>query len=70
MGPGKKLLSLPHWRKGPFINYVTMILAIFDHTYPHVRICKIFLTPPPYSYIRFHFIFQHNKMLLEKDNLH
>ena len=38
--------------------------------YPHVRVCKIFQTPLPYSYVRFHFVFQHNKMLLEKDQLH
>ena len=42
--------------KGPFINSVSMILAIFD--------------PPPYSYVRFHLVLQHNKMLLEKDQLH
>ena len=54
--------------QGLFINYVRMILAIFDPPlYPHVR---IFQTPPPYSYVRFHFVFQHNKMLLEKDQLH
>ena len=57
-------------RLGPFINYVRMILAIFDPSYPHVRVRKVFQTPPPYSYVRFHLIFQHNKMLLEKDQLH
>ena len=31
---------------------------------------KISQTPPPYSYVRFHLVFQHNKMLLEKDQLH
>ena len=31
-----------------------MILAIFD----------------PYSYVKFHFVFQYNEMLLEKDQLH
>ena len=40
--------------KGPIINYVSMILAILDPPLPHVRICKIFQTPPPYSYVRFH----------------
>ena len=34
-------------RKRPFINYVSMILAIFDPCYPHVSTCKIFQTPPP-----------------------
>ena len=32
--------------KGPLINYVRMILAIFDPPYPHVRVGKIFQTPP------------------------
>ena len=54
--------------KGPFINYVSMILAIFDPPYPHLSARNIFQTPPPYSYVRFHLIFQHNKMLLEKDH--
>ena len=49
--------------KVKFINYVRIILAIFHLTYPHVRVRKIFQTPPPYSYVRFHFVFQHNKML-------
>ena len=54
-----------------FINYVRMVLAIFDPLpYPHVRVRKIYQTPPPYSYLRFHLVFQHNKMLLEKDQLH
>ena len=43
-----------------------MILEIVDPPYPHVRVRKIFETPPPYSYVRFHFVFQHNKMLLER----
>ena len=51
--------------KRPFINYVRIILTIFD---PPPS--KIFQTPPPYSYVRFHFVFQHNKMLLEKNQLH
>ena len=47
-----------------------MILAIFDlPPFPHVRVRKIFQTHPPYSYVRFDFVFQHNKML-EKDQLH
>ena len=54
--------------KEPFIDYVRMILAIFDP--PRVRVRKIFQTAPPYSYVKFHFVFQHNKMLLEKDQLH
>ena len=39
--------------------------------HPHVRVGYIgFFKPlPPYSYVRFHFVFQHNKML-EKDQLH
>ena len=43
-----------------------MILEIFYPPYPHVSVRKIFQTPPPYSYV----VFQHNKMLLEKDQLH
>jgi hypothetical protein len=43
-----------------------MILAIFDLPYPHVRVRKIFQTPPPNSYVRFHFVFRHNKILLER----
>ena len=46
-----------------------MILAIFDPPFLHVRVRKIFQTPPPYSYVGFHFVFQHNEML-EKDKLH
>ena len=34
----------------------------------HVSVRTIFQTPPPYSYIGFHFVFQHNKMLLEMDH--
>ena len=45
-------------------------MVIFDPPTPHVRLRKIFQTPLPYSYVRFHFVFQHNKMLLEKDQLH
>ena len=56
--------------KASFINYVRMILAIFDHLYPHVRVRKIFQIPPPYSYVKFHLVFQHNTMLLKKDQLH
>ena len=53
-----------------FINYyVRMILAFLTPPYPHVRVRKIFQTSPPYSCVRFHLVFQHNKMLLEKDNL-
>ena len=48
---------------GPFINYERMILAIFDPPYPHVRVRKIFKTPPPYSHVRFNFGFQHNKII-------
>ena len=55
---------------GPFINYVSMILAIFGPPFPHVSVRKIFKTPSPYSYVIFHFVFQHNKLLLEKDQLH
>ena len=32
--------------RGPFINYVRMILAIFDHPYPHIKVRKIFQTLP------------------------
>ena len=56
--------------KGTFINYVRIILAIFDPPTPMLRVRKIFQTPPPYSYVRFYLVFQHNKMLLEKDQLH
>ena len=35
------------------INYVRMILAIFAPRSLHGG--KIFQTPPPYSYVRFHF---------------
>ena len=52
------------------MNYVSKILPIFDPPYPHVSVRKISQTPPPYSYVRFHLVFQHNKMLLEKDQLH
>ena len=52
--------------KGQFINYLNMILTSFN---PHVSVRKIF-NPPPYSYVRFYLVFQHNKMLLEKDQLH
>ena len=45
-----------------------MILDIFTPL-PHVRVRKIFQTPPPYSYESFHLGFHHNKMLLEKDQL-
>ena len=56
---------------GPFINYIRVILASFDPLpYPHVIVRKIFQTPPLYSYVRFHFVSQHKKMLLEKDQLH
>ena len=51
---GDGFITLTRW--GPFINYVRMIMQ--------------FLTPLPHSYVIFHFIFQHNKMLLEKDQLH
>jgi hypothetical protein len=44
-----------------------MILAIVDPPCPNVRVRKIFQTPLPYSYVIFHFVFQNNKMLLEKD---
>ena len=47
-----------------------MILEIFNLPNPHLRVRKIFQIPPPYSHVRFHFVFQHNKMLLEKDQLH
>jgi hypothetical protein len=47
-----------------------MIFAIVDLPYVSVDLRKIFQTPPPYSYVRLHFVFQHNKMLLEKDQLH
>ena len=43
--------------QGPFINYVSMILAIFYTPTPHVSVGKIFQTPPPYSYVRFYFVF-------------
>ena len=46
-----------------------MILAIFDPPYRHVSVSNIFQTRPPYSYVRFNLVFQHNKMLLEKDQL-
>ena len=52
------------------MNYVRMILAMFDTSYPPVRVRKIFETPPPYSDVRIHLVFLHNKMLLEKDQLH
>jgi hypothetical protein len=55
--------------RGSFINYVRMILAIFDPL-PHVRVCKTFQTPPLYSYVRFHLVFQRNKTMLENDQLH
>jgi hypothetical protein len=32
---------------GPFINYISMILAIFDFPYPHVKLRKIVQTLPP-----------------------
>ena len=35
----------------------------------HVSVRKILQTPPPYSYVRFHLVFQRNEML-EKDQLH
>ena len=57
-------------RKGSFINYVRMILAVFYPLHPQVRVRKIFQTPPSYSNVKFHLVFQHNKMLLEKDQLH
>ena len=53
--------------KVPLIIYVRMILASFD--LPYVRVRKIFQTPPPYSCVRFHFVFQHDKILLEKYQL-
>ena len=45
-GSAKSIRSLFHTRKGPFINYVRMILAIFYTLYPHVRVCKIFKPLP------------------------
>ena len=42
--------------------YVSTILAIFDHSYPYAEARKIFQIPP-YSYVRFHFVFQHNKII-------
>ena len=56
--------------KGPLIYYVSMILAVFYPPYLHVSVRKIFHTPAPYSYVRFHLVFQHYKMSLEKDQLH
>ena len=56
--------------QGPFINCVRMTLEIFDPLYPHVSVREIFQTPSSYSYVGFHFVFQHNKMFLEKDQLH
>jgi hypothetical protein len=38
---------------------------------PKVRVCRDFSNPsPPYSYVKFQFVFQHNKMLLVKEQLH
>ena len=45
-----------------------MILAIFDPL-PPCKGMQDFSNPSPYSFVRFHFVFQHNKMLLEKDQL-
>ena len=58
--------AMNSYHKGPFINNVKIILAIFD---PHVRVRKILRTSLPYSYVKFHFVFRHNKMLLEKDHV-
>ena len=46
-----------------------MIMAIFGSPYPHVSVRNIFQTRPPYSYVRFHLVFQHNKMLLKKEQI-
>ena len=40
-----------------------MILAIFDPPYPHVRARKISQTPPPYSYVIFHFRLEGKKRI-------
>ena len=46
-----------------------MILAIFDPP-PQCKGTKDFSNPSPYSNVIFHLVFQYNKMLLEKDQLH
>ena len=47
MGDFNRIMGEGSTDKGPFINYVRIILAIFDSLYPHVRVRNIFQIPPP-----------------------
>ena len=56
--------------KGPFVNYVRMILAIFDPSYSRVRVRKIFQTPHTYSYVRFFDFFLYDEILIKNKTCH